>query len=120
MTTRSVTRSILINAPPVKVWDVITRAGSISDWYEGWDRILSAETGCAVRQGLSFRLVRNTKGGEEVAECTITELLPGVRLQWVESSPRKPTTTVTFDLVALPDGRGTALHQTRSWSMMRT
>lgn len=116
---RSVTRSIVINATPTKVWEVITRLDTISDWYDGWDRTLSAEAGCAVRQGVSFRLVRSTKDGLEVADCTVTELSPGGRLQWVESSPRKPTTTVTFDLIALPDSRGTELRQTRSWSMMR-
>lgn len=114
MPARTVTESIIINAEAEIFWELITRIDGIPDWYDSWDRAISQSADTHVRQGTSFQLIRHGPNGDSLAHCLVTDLSPGRYLEWVQTTPCKPTTTVTFQLVPLPNGNGTELHQTRA------
>ena len=112
---RNLTQSITINAAPEKVWDLITRIDTMTDWYDTWDRVETAASDTHMRAGVSFRLFRRRAShAEDVAQCFVTELCEFTRLQWEQSQPDNPTVLVTFEL--LPDATGdtTELRQDRS------
>lgn len=115
---RRLTKSISINATPEKLWDLITRISTIADWYDTWDRVESTTTERHLRDGSSFRLIRCQTGHkDQVAHCQVTEFLEATRLQWRQSMPHQPTTSVSFDLVPHATDGTTELHQTCTWTM---
>jgi uncharacterized protein YndB with AHSA1/START domain len=116
--TRRLTQSISINATPERLWDLITRINAIADWYDTWDRVEAGTTERHLREGTSFRLIRCQTGhNDEVAHCQVTEFLEVARLQWRQSTPHQPTTSVSFDLVPHATDGTTELHQTRTWTI---
>ena len=114
--TRCLTQSININATPEKVWDLITRIATMTDWYAPGDRTESTTTDTHLRAGTSFRLIRRQSGRDDVAQCHVTEVSEFTRLQWEQSQPRKPTVSVTFELLPHATDGTTELRQSRSWT----
>lgn len=112
---RTLTEAITINATPQKVWQMITRIDGIVTWYDTWDTVETDSTEPFLRRGTAFRLIR-TERDPVVADCEVTELCEGRRLQWRQTTPNRPTTTVTFDLVTHPTEGITELRQTRTWT----
>ena len=117
MTTRSrtLTQSIGINASPHKVWELITRVDTITTWYDTWDTVETDGTEPFLRNGSTFRLIKNNRN-PVIAHCEVTDLSEHRQLQWRQTTPNKPTTTVTFDLITHPGDHSTELRQTRTWS----
>ena len=115
--TRCLTQSININATPEKVWALITRIATITDWYETWHRVEPTATDTHLRAGTSFRLLRQQAGrADVVAQCHVTEASELTRLQWEQSQPHKPKIAVTFELVPHASDGTTELRQSRSWT----
>ena len=116
MTTRNctLTQSISINATPHKVWELITRIDTIATWYDTWGTVDTDSTEPFLRTGTNFRLIGNQRD-PVIADCEVTELSQGRRLQWRQTTPNKPTTMVTFELITHPADATTELRQTRTW-----
>lgn len=116
MTTRSrtLTQSISIDATPQKVWELITRIDAITTWYDTWDSVEADSADPILLRGSEFRLIRNQRH-PVIATCVVIELSEHRRLQWRQSTPNRPTTTVTFDLITQPGVDATELRQTRTW-----
>jgi hypothetical protein len=95
---------------------LITRIDTITTWYDTWDTVESDSAEPFLRSGTTFRLIRNHPRRTVIADCEVTELSQGRRLQWRQTTPNKPATTVTLDLITHPADGTTELVQTRTWS----
>ena len=111
-TIASETLTIEIAAPPEKVWRLITTAGTIPSWYDGWGGVTDLPADGRLALGATFTLVegRGVPGG--VASCRVVRVDPLVELVWVEAQPDRFPTTVVFAL-ASTDGRTSQLTLTR-------
>src|ERR1700753_1749854 len=90
----TLSRSIRIAAPPVKVGELITNVARSTDWYDVWDAVEHAADEERLQVGTSFRLIRHRVGRDDTALCRVTALQAPRRLCWVQYAPRRPTMTV--------------------------
>jgi uncharacterized protein YndB with AHSA1/START domain len=112
----TLSRSIRIAAPPVKVWELITTVARITDWYDTWDAVEHAADEERLQVGTSFRLIRHRIGRDDVAVCRVTSLEAPRCFCWVQHAPRVPPVWVEFHLVAdAEDGTATWVNHTRTW-----
>jgi uncharacterized protein YndB with AHSA1/START domain len=112
----TVSGSIRLAAPPVKVWELITTVARISEWYDTWDAVEHAADEERLRVGTSFRLIRHRIGGDDTALCRVTAVEAPRRLCWLQRAPQLPAMSVEFQLVPDIEGTiGTLLHHTRTW-----
>jgi uncharacterized protein YndB with AHSA1/START domain len=112
----TLSRSIRIAAPPIKVWELITTVARISDWYDVWDAVEHAADEERLQVGTSFRLIRHRVGRDDTALCRVTSLEAPRWFCWLQHAPRLPPMSVEFHLV--PDaqaGTGTWVNHTRTW-----
>lgn len=109
------TGSIRLNAPPETVWDFITTAATVYEWYDTWDTVRIDTEDPRLRVGSSFHLTRHRDGCDETARCEVTDLTAPRRVSWEQSSPQAPTMTVAFLLVPGTDTGTTELRHTRTW-----
>ena len=112
----TLSRSIRIAAPPVKVWELITTVARITDWYDTWDAVEHAADEERLKVGTSFRLIRHRIGRDDSALCYVTSVEPLKRLCWLQHAPQQPLVLVEFQL--LPDTEGataTRVNHTRTW-----
>jgi uncharacterized protein YndB with AHSA1/START domain len=112
----TLSRSIRIAAPPVKVWELITTLARITDWYDTWDAVEHAADEERLQVGTSFRLIRHRIGRDDIALCCVTSVEAPRRLCWLQHAPQQPLIWVEFQLVPDTDRAiGTLLSHTRSW-----
>lgn len=105
--------SIRIAVPPEQVWNQITDVAGIVGWYDTWDRVEHAADDERLKLGTLFRLVRHHIGGDDIAVCRVTALDAPRRLGWVQSTAKRPSMLVEFEL--LPEGTtGTLLNHTKT------
>ena len=113
---RTLSRSIRIAAPPVKVWELITTVARITDWYDTWDAVEHAADEEQLQVGTSFRLIRHRNGCDDTALCCVTSVEAPRRLRWLQHAPQQPLMSVEFQLIPDTDRAiGTLLSHTRSW-----
>lgn len=110
------TESIGISAPPETVWELITTADTICEWYDTWDTVEHDTAEPRLRVGTSFRLTRHRLGRDDTAHCRVTDICATSQLQWEQSSPHTPTMLVTFHLIPGADTGTTEVRHTRTWS----
>ena len=113
---RTLSTSILIDAPPEVVWNLITTVATIPNWYDYWDTVEPTTEDKRLRVGASFRLTRRHAEGVDTALCRVTSLNEPKGLCWVEFAPDRPTMSVEFHLGLPEDGpqTGTLLHHTKT------
>lgn len=108
--------STSLNTSPEEVWDLITTASAITEWYDSWDAVEYEAADLRLRVGSTFRLTRHRDGRDEAARCRVTVAQAPTRLQWEQSGRDVPTMLVTFEVAADDTVAGrTQLHHTRSW-----
>jgi uncharacterized protein YndB with AHSA1/START domain len=111
----ALSRSIHIDAPPAKVWELITTVARVIEWYDAWDAVEHAANEERLRVGTSFRLIRHRIGRDATALCCVTSLEPLRRLCWLQCASRLPLMSVEFQLLPDTDGRtGTWMNHTRT------
>lgn len=110
------TQSILIAAPPERVWQLITTVDTICTWYDTWDTVQNDTTDSRLRMGSTFHLTRRGRRRDETAHCKVTDLTAPTRLCWEQSAPHNPTMTVAFLLIPGTDTGTTELQHTRTWT----
>jgi uncharacterized protein YndB with AHSA1/START domain len=112
----TLSRSIRVAAPPVKVWELLTTVARITDWYDTWDAVEHAADGERLEVGTSFRLIRHRIGRDDTALCCVTSVEPPRRLCWLQYTRKRPIIAVEFQLIPDTDTAiGTLLSHTRSW-----
>jgi uncharacterized protein YndB with AHSA1/START domain len=112
----TLSRSVRLAAPPVKVWELITTVARITEWYDTWDAVEPATDEERLQVGTSFRLIRHRIGRDDTALCHVTSVEPPRRLCWLQHAPQLPAMAVEFQLVPDIEGTiGTLLHHTRTW-----
>jgi uncharacterized protein YndB with AHSA1/START domain len=112
----TLSRSIRIAAPPVKVWELITTVARITDWYDTWDAVQHAADDERLQVGTSFRLIRHRIGRDDTALCCVTCAEAPRRLCWLQHAPQQALMSVEFQLIPDTDRAiGTLLSHTRSW-----
>lgn len=105
-----------LNTSPEQVWELITTASAIPEWYDRWDCVDFEVGDLRLRVGSTFRLTGHRDGRDEAARCRVTMAQAPSRLQWEQSGDGVPTMVVTFSVVADDDAPGrTQLRHTRSW-----
>jgi uncharacterized protein YndB with AHSA1/START domain len=112
----TLSRSIRIAAPPVKVWELITTVARITEWYDTWDAVEPATDEERLQVGTSFRLIRHRIGRDDTALCRVTSVEAPRRLCWLQHAPQLPAMSVEFQLVPDIEGTtGTWVNHTRTW-----
>jgi uncharacterized protein YndB with AHSA1/START domain len=115
-TDHTLSGSIRVAAPPVKVWELITTIAGITKWYDTWDAVEYAADEERLQVGTSFRLIRHRIGRNDTALCRVTSLEAPTRLCWLQYSPKLPPMSVEFRLVPDPEvATGTWVNHTRMW-----
>ena len=104
-----VTESIGIAKPPEAVWNVLTNAEQIADWYDDWDTVEYSCPGEPVRVGSTFRLSRR----DSSAWCRVVVAEPPHRLHWLEVSDDGFEVSVEF-CVRPDEVGGTVLTHTKT------
>ena len=113
---RTLSRSIRIAAPPVKVWELITTVARIIEWYDTWDAVEHAADEERLQVGTSFRLIRHHIGRDDIALCRVTSVEAPGRLCWLQRAPELPPMSVEFQLVPdTPGATDTWVNHTRTW-----
>jgi uncharacterized protein YndB with AHSA1/START domain len=113
---RTLSRSIRVAAPPVKVWELITTVARITEWYDTWDAVEHAGDEERLQVGTSFRLIRHCVGRDDIALCRVTSVEAPRRLCWLQHGPQLPSLSVEFQLVPDTEGAtGTWVNHTRTW-----
>ncbi len=110
--------AISITAPSETVWELITTADTICQWYDTWDTVEPDTADPRLRVGTVFRLTRyrHGRGRGHTALCRVTDCTAPIRLQWEQSAPHTPTMSVTFHLIPGADAGTIELRHTRTWS----
>jgi uncharacterized protein YndB with AHSA1/START domain len=112
----TLSRSIRVAAPPVKVWELITTVARVTEWYDTWDVVEHATGDERLQVGTSFRLIRHRIGRDETALCRVTAVEPPRRLCWLQQGRRLPSMSVEFQLLPDTEGAtGTWVNHTRRW-----
>ncbi len=105
----TVEEEIVVNAPPARVWELITDLNLMGQWspeYQGGEW-LDGAAGPAV--GARFK-GRNKRGEREwESTSTVLESEPGRSFAWAAGDPGNAAATWRFDLI--PEGPGTRVHQ---------
>jgi uncharacterized protein YndB with AHSA1/START domain len=115
-TDHTLSGSIRVAAPPVKVWELITTIAGITNWYDTWDAVEHAADEERLQVGTSFRLIRHRIGRNDTALCRVTSLEAPTRLCWLQYAPKLPPMSVEFRLVPDPEGAtGTWVNHTGRW-----
>jgi uncharacterized protein YndB with AHSA1/START domain len=115
-TDHTLSGSIRVAAPPVKVWELITTIAGITNWYDTWDAVEHAADEERLQVGTSFRLIRHRIGRNDTALCRVTSSEAPTRLCWLQYAPKLPPMSVEFRLVPDPEGAtGTWVNHTRRW-----
>ena len=103
------TESIGIAKPPEAVWNLLTTAEQIVDWYDDWDAVEYSRAGESIRVGSIFRLSRR----DNSAWCRVVVAEPPHRLHWLEVNDDGFAVSVEF--CVSPDGvDGTVLTHTKT------
>jgi uncharacterized protein YndB with AHSA1/START domain len=112
----TLSRSIRVAAPLVKVWELITTVARITEWYDTWDAVEHAADEERLQVGTSFRLIRHRIGRDDTAVCRVTSVEAPRRLCWLQHAPQLPPMSVEFHLVPDAEGAtGTWVNHTRTW-----
>jgi uncharacterized protein YndB with AHSA1/START domain len=114
--THTHTGSISIAAPPATVWELITTADTICEWYDTWDTVEHDTAETRLRVGTSFLLTRHRLGRDDTARCRVIDLSAQSWLRWEQSSAHTPTMSVTFHLIPGAETGTTEVRHTRTWS----
>jgi uncharacterized protein YndB with AHSA1/START domain len=104
-----VTESIGIAKPPEAVWNLLTTADQIADWYDDWDAVDCSRPGESIRAGSTFRLSRRSNS----AWCRVVVAEPPHRLQWLEVTNDGFAVSVEF-CVSPDEVGGTVLTHTKT------
>lgn len=106
---RPVTESVEIAKPPETVWDLLTTAEQIAEWYDDWDAVEYSSPGAPIRVGSTFRLSRRSNS----AWCRVVVAQPPHRLRWLEVGDDGFAVSVEF--CVSPDAvGGTVLTHTKT------
>lgn len=112
----TLSRSIRVDAPPAKVWELLTNVARVIEWYDTWDSVEHATGEERLRVGMSFQLVRHRLGRDDTALCRVTSVEPLRRLSWLQHGRRRPPMSVEFQLFADTEGdTNTWVKHTRTW-----
>lgn len=90
--------SILIKVRPTVLWNRLTLAQEIADWYDDCDAVDRILPPGQLRAGSTFRLVRP----DRYVDCHVTVADPLLRLRWLEFGDERGVIAVEFRLA--PDG----------------
>lgn len=107
MVTSPVMTEVLLNAPAEKVWQAITEADKMNQWYFKVPEFRA-------QPGFTFKYFGGEPGGRQYPiSCKLVEVVPGRKLVHTWSYDDYPhETTVSFDL--FPEGSQTRLRLTHT------
>lgn len=89
--------SIFIDASHESVWNLLTTADGIPDWYDNWNAVEHDDlTDGKLGVGAIFSLVRHTDGGDRTAACHVTVADAPNTLTWLERAEGCPVMRVEF------------------------
>ncbi|WP_319456468.1 MULTISPECIES: SRPBCC family protein [unclassified Mycobacterium] len=103
------TSSISIAKPPGILWNLLTAAEGLTDWYDNWDAVDYTGDRGFLRVGSTFRLLRQGNS----AWCRVTLADPPHLLRWLEVADGGVTVAVEFRLKSDETG-GTVLIHTKT------
>ena len=104
-----VTESIGIAKPPETVWNLLTTAEQIADWYDDWDAVEYSRPEASIRVGSTFRLSRRGNS----AFCRVVVAEPPHRLHWLEVADDGSAVSVEF-CISPDDVGGSVLTHTKT------
>jgi len=98
-----VTSSVLIAAPPERVWEVVMDPSRLEEWVTIHRALRAASTG-PPREGAQMEQVLHLRGADIRVRWSLVECVPPTLARWEGHGPARSQAAIEYRLVKVPEG----------------